>query len=135
MKRIATRSLGLLMAVLCLFAAFPVTASAKAPDTAGVQYTGFSLIYADIDIQSGRASCYGYADLYDGYTATLTVHLMKDGTSYTSWSKSGSGELRIDEYYYVPSHHNYTTRVEVDVTDSNGVTYPTQSIETNVFRY
>ncbi len=74
---------------------------------------------------SGIATCVGRANLYNGYTAEVTVTLQrKIGGSwfdYTSWSGSGSSPVVVNNSTSssIPSGYKYRTYVYITVYDSN----------------
>ena len=74
---------------------------------------------------SGIATCTGVADLYNGYTAEVTVTLQRrisgSWVPYTSWSGSGSSTVFVNNSTSssIPSGYKYRTYVYITVYDSN----------------
>ena len=113
MKRYVKRCMGLALVLVCLISATQVSAFANEITP---RYVGISLIAADLDIStSGRASCYGYANVLSGYSADLTVSLQRDGKTIKSWSDSGEDEVEIIGTYYVTPGHDYQVVVSAVV--------------------
>ena len=91
---------------------------------------------ANIDISSGgKAECYGYVQIRDGYSVDMTVELKRDGRTIKSWSDSGKTEVEIIGTYYVTSGHDYQTVVSVDVYNSRGTLVDSPSIKSAVYSY
>lgn len=101
-------------------------AFAKPPETADPMYTGIAALMCDISISNnGRASCYGRAVNYAGYSTTLRMDLKRDGGAIKSWTTSGSGVVTLDKDYYVLSGHSYYAVVVATVKNSSGATVGT----------
>ena len=143
MKRYVKRCMGLALVLVCLISATQVSAFANEITP---RYVGISLIAADLDIStSGRASCYGYANVLSGYSADLTVSLQRDGKTIKSWSDSGEDEVEIilvnmpeaqQDFAYKYNSVNDKITVEViddvttrpDLTDEYGISANTYAI-------
>ena len=133
MKRYVKHCMGLALVLVCLISATQVSAFANEITP---RYVGISLIAADLDIStSGRASCYGYANVLSGYSADLTVSLQRDGKTIKSWSDSGEDEVEIIGTYYVTPGHDYQVVVSAVVENSRGSVVDRPTIESNVVEY
>lgn len=89
-------------------------------DSVQPRYTGIFDARTSLDISSsGKANVYRYVRTHSGYTADVTVSLIKDETSIKSWSDSGSGGMEISKNYYVTSGHDYYTSLYVEVYNSS----------------
>ena len=133
MKRYVKRCMGLALVLVCLISATQVSAFANEITP---RYVGISLIAADLDIStSGRASCYGYANVLRGYSADLTVSLQRDGKTIKSWSDSGEDEVEIIGTYYVTPGHDYQVVVSAVVENSRGSVVDRPTMESSVVEY
>ena len=133
MKKCATRFLALTLALMCALTTLCLGTSAT---EISPRYTGISLLDANIDISSGgKAECYGYVQIRDGYSVDMTVELKRDGRTIKSWSDSGKTEVDIIGTYYVTSGHDYQTVVSVDVYNSRGTLVDSPSIKSAVYSY
>ena len=125
--------MGLALVLVCLISATQVSAFANEITP---RYVGISLIAADLDIStSGRASCYGYANVLSGYSADLTVSLQRDGKTIKSWSDSGEDEVEIIGTYYVTPGHDYQVVVSAVVENSRGSVVDRPTMESSVVEY
>lgn len=118
MKKRITRCVSLSLVLACIVATLCIVASAAeiAP-----RYSGIFAVNADLNVSSsGRADCYGYVMIKDGYSVDLTVALQRDGVTIKSWSDSGSDEVEIEKTYYVTPGHDYQVVVTAVVRNSGG---------------
>ena len=90
------------------------------------RYAGIISVYSSINITtSGRADCYGDIELRNGYTADVTLILMRGQdpsfTSLKTWTEEGvSGYFEMDKTYYVLSGYDYVVVMSAIVYDENG---------------
>lgn len=114
MKKHIRTAISLVLLLGVMLATF---ASAQAVEP---RYTGISQLITSLTISSkGAALCKGEVTVNAGYTADLTVELKQDGTTIKTWTKTGSGTLRISETHYVMSGHDYIVTATATVYDSN----------------
>ena len=118
MKKLASRFGILIFTLIFMISSLTATASAVEPRFIGISELSVSLIV----YPSGGASCYGYVDPYDTYSADMTLELQRDSTTIKTWTGSGStGEsFSLDKVHYVTSGHEYQVIVTVDVKNSRG---------------
>lgn len=137
MKKIATRSFGLLATLIMIITMLSVPASAaEVAPSIQPRYTGISTLLASLDISStGKASCYGYVEPYSGYSVNLTVELQRDGDTIKTWTGSGSSDFSIDKIYYVTPNHDYQVVVTANIHNANGVLVGTPSVKSTVQSY
>lgn len=126
-----------LLLVVVVFTVIPANATnLNTEESVQPRYIGVSSVRANLDISSsGRASVGGTIRTYSGYTVTVSVSLMQDGTSIKSWSKSGSGILTISQNYYVMSGHDYYTSLYISVYNSNNQLVDTITTSSNTVSY
>lgn len=118
MKKRISSCISFALVLACIVATLCIGASAT---EIVPRYSGIILINADLNVSSsGRADCYGYVMIKDGYSADLTVALQRDGVTIKSWSDSGSDEVEIEKTYYVTPGHDYQVIVTAVVRDSGG---------------
>lgn len=123
MKRI-TKTFTLFLAIT-LLSIITVSASAvSGVQSADIQprYIGAYDVNSDLDISSsGRADIQGGVTVKSGYTADVTVTLYKDsGSRVDSWSRSGGGDIAVQQIYYVTSGHDYYVTVSATIFNSSG---------------
>nr|WP_325297000.1 hypothetical protein [uncultured Dysosmobacter sp.] len=133
MKKRITRCVSLSLVLACIVATLCIGASAT---EIVPRYSGIFAISADLNVSSsGRADCYGYVMIKDGYSADLTVALQRDGVTIKSWSGSGSDEVEIEKPYYVTPGHDYQVIVTAVVRNSGGVIVERPSADSSIVSY
>lgn len=133
MKKRFTRCVSLSLVLACIVATLCIGASAT---EIVPRYSGIIAINADINVSSsGRADCYGYVMIKDGYSAELTVALQRDGVTLKSWSDSGSDEVEIEKPYYVTPGHDYQVIVTAVVRNSGGGIVERPSADSAIVSY
>lgn len=127
MKR---KNLICLLLVLCFLASMGTVFAAE-PETPIEPdplepYVGLRSASGAISISSsGIATCTGTANLYNGYTAEVTVTLQRRIGSiwydYANWSGSGSSPVVVSNSTSssIPSGYKYRTYVYITVYDAN----------------
>lgn len=135
MKKSVTRSISLSLLLVSIMSVLCIGASA-AEEEISPRYTGIHLLNANINITaSGRADCYGYVNIQDGYSVDLTVALQRDGQTIKSWSDSGTKEVSMTKSYYVSKGHDYQVVVSANVYNSQGKLVDTPDIRSAVASY
>ena len=115
----------LIMMLSVAASAFAMEVEPPEPPIPEEPYVGLISTGGDLNISSsGIATCSGWADLYDGYTAEVTVTLQKRVNNRWVWvdSWAGSGSSPYVSYSTsssVPSGYTYRTYVYVAVFDSS----------------
>lgn len=133
MKKKFARSITLCLVLACIASALCIGASAEEITP---RYTGIFALSADISINSaGRATCYGYVSVKDGYSAKLTVDLVQDDQSIKHWNDSGDKEIEIEESYYVSRGHKYKAVATVSAYGPNGSLVETQEVTSATVSY
>ena len=113
----------LLSSMITAFAADPEPPAEPEPEE---PYVGLISASGTLSINSsGIATCVGVADLYNGYSAEVTVTLQRKvgggWFDYTSWAGSGSSTVVVNNSTSssIPSGYKYRTYVYITVYDSN----------------
>ncbi len=113
----------LLSSMITAFAADPEHPVDPEPEE---PYVGLISASGTLSINSsGIATCTGVADLYNGYTAEVTVTLQRkisgSWVPYTSWAGSGSSTVFVNRSTSssIPSGYKYRTYVYVIIYDSD----------------
>lgn len=133
MKKCMSRFVSLILTLAFLTASLVTSASAVEP-----RFVGISELTVDLIIySSGAASCYGYVDPYDNFSADMTLELKRDGSTIKTWTGSGnlSQSFSLDKVYYVTEGHEYQVVVSVDVMNSRGSIVGSYSLESGIEDY
>jgi len=108
-----------------LLSAFATEVEPPEPPIPEEPFVGLISTGGDLNISSsGIATCSGWADLYNGYTAEVTVTLQRRinnrWVKYASWTGSGSSPyVSQSTSSSIPSGYTYRTYVYVAVFDSS----------------
>lgn len=122
--------------ILCMIVLVCGIAAAAEKEKEPQRYTGVSTCYTSLSISAwGRASCGSYVYCNSGYSADVTMKLMRDSTEIKSWNTSGSGIVTMDKTYYVVGGHSYTVAVTISVKDSNGNVVDTINTSSNTVTF
>lgn len=133
MKKKVIRAISLTL--LLLFTTTTLCAGAFALEITP-RYTGIYALSADISITSlGRADCYGYVSVKEGYSVRLTVDLVQDDESIKNWSEYGYNEIEIEESHYVLRGHNYKVVATAYIYNPTGSLADIEDVTSAVVSY
>lgn len=126
----------LVVAVFTVITASAVDSNENGEEGVQPRYTGVSKATTSLNISSsGKANVNGNVRTMSGYTVSVTVSLIKDGTSIKSWGASGDGEIQISKSYFVTSGHDYCTSLYVEVYNSSNKLVDSFTTNSNIVSY
>lgn len=117
----AKRRMALILCVVLLMAALPLTANAAEQS---LQWNHIVSLTPVLEFQSGSAKCHGSSDLDRGYVCDFTMELFKKvGNNWSQldeWTENQTDWVDIRGTHSVVHGYYYKVVVSVDVFDANG---------------
>lgn len=126
-------SIVLVGAMLSAFSiAFAADTEENIPPEISEQYVAVGSISAFITLDtSGKASCTGYVNLRNGYTASVNLQLQQYlggcWVPVITWSEEGGPTITLTGSRYVTSGYSYRSVTTATVYDSDGNSVETVS--------
>mgnify|MGYP000398697489 CR=1 FL=1 len=124
MKKRTTKLAAMLLAVIMLLSALPVSAANS--EISPFRYDNVYRILVSLNISDkGLSNCYGKITLHAGASVDMSLILQKS-TDQVNWSDEktwvadGSYVVTIDKDYYVVSGYYYRVKLSGTVYDSSG---------------
>ena len=124
MKKRITKLAAMLLAVIMLLSALPVSAANS--EISLFRYDNVYRILVSLNISDkGLSNCYGKITLHAGASVDMSLILQKS-TDQVNWSDEktwvadGSYVVTIDKDYYVVSGYYYRVKLSGTVYDSSG---------------